>query len=117
MMKSTRQLFASLSAAGCLLTVACGSPKRDEPEKPAFVPATATIARGEQIFKKQCDYCHPGGGAGLGPALNNKPVPGFAIRVQIKHGFGAMPAFDSTKIAPEDVRAIADYLLALRRSD
>ena len=116
-MKLERQLLASLSLGCCLIAVACGSPKRDEPEKPAFVPANTTIARGEQIFKKQCDYCHPGGGAGLGPALNNKPVPGFAIRVQIKHGFGAMPAFDSTQIAAADVRAIADYLLALRRSD
>jgi mono/diheme cytochrome c family protein len=116
-MKSKRQLLASLVAGFGLFSVACGSPKRDEPERAAFVPATAEIARGEQVFKKQCDYCHPGGGAGLGPSLNNKPAPGFAIRVQIRHGFGAMPAFDSTRIAPADVRAISEYLLALRRSD
>ena len=103
--------------SSCLVILACGSPKRDEPDKPAFVPATATIARGERVFKQQCDYCHPGGGAGLGPALNNKPAPAFAIRFQIRHGLGAMPAFDSTTIANADVRAIADYLLALRRSD
>ena len=101
----------------CMVSAACGSPKRDEPEKPAFVPATTTVARGEQVFKKQCDYCHPGGGAGLGPALNNKPAPAFAIRYQIRHGLGAMPAFDSATISDADVRAIADYLLALRRSD
>jgi mono/diheme cytochrome c family protein len=101
----------------CVVAFGCGSAKRDEPDKPAFVPATATVARGELVFKKQCDYCHPGGGAGLGPALNNKPAPAFAIRFQIRHGLGAMPAFDSTQIAAADVRAIADYLLALRRSD
>jgi mono/diheme cytochrome c family protein len=116
-MKPERQLLGSLSLGCCLVAVACGSPKRDEPEKPAFVPANTTIARGEQVFKRQCDYCHPGGGAGLGPALNNKPAPAFAIRYQIRHGLGAMPAFDSTRIAEADVRAIADYLLALRRSD
>ncbi|MFL5636295.1 MAG: c-type cytochrome [Gemmatimonadaceae bacterium] len=114
-MTSLRNVILMVLAPGCL--VACGSAKRDEPEKPAFVPANATIARGEQVFKKQCDYCHPGGGAGLGPPLNNKPAPAFAIRFQIRHGLGAMPSFDSTKIREADVRAIAEYLLALRRSD
>src|SRR5688500_8558970 len=116
-MSSQRQLLAPPIVGCCLIFLACGSPKRDEPDKHAFVPANTTIARAEQVFKKQCDYCHPGGGAGLGPALNNRPAPAFAIRFQIRHGLGAMPAFDSTKIAGSDVRAIADYLLALRRSD
>ena len=116
-MSSRRQLLARTIPGLGLMILACGSPKRDEPDRPAFVPATTTIARGEEVFKKQCDYCHPGGGAGLGPALNNKPAPAFAIRFQIRHGLGAMPAFDSTTIPAADVQAIADYLLALRRSD
>jgi mono/diheme cytochrome c family protein len=116
-MKAHRELLAVPIVGSCLAILACGSPKRDEPDKPVFVPATTTIARGEQVFKKQCDYCHPGGGAGLGPALNNKPAPAFAIRFQIRHGLGAMPAFDSTAISHADVRAIAEYLIALRRSD
>ncbi len=116
-MRAQLQPLARAIPLFCLVILACGSPKRDEPDKPAFVPATTTIARGEQVFKKQCDYCHPGGGAGLGPALNNKPAPAFAIRFQIRHGLGAMPAFDSTTIPAADVRAIADYLLALRRSE
>lgn len=116
-MRQLPQPLALRFVGFCVVVVACGSPKRDEPDRPAFVPATTTIARGEQVFKKQCDYCHPGGGAGLGPALNNKPAPAFAIRFQIRHGLGAMPAFDSTTIPSSDVRAIADYLLALRRSD
>ena len=116
-MRSQRKSLSRIIPGCCLVLLACGSPKRDEPDKPAFVPATPAIALGEQVFKKQCDYCHPGGGAGLGPALNNKPAPAFAIRFQIRHGLGAMPAFDSTQIAESDVRAIADYLLALRRSD
>lgn len=116
-MRSQRQPLSRVIPGWCLVVLACGSSKRDEPDKPAFVPATPTIALGEQVFKKQCDYCHPGGGAGLGPALNNKPAPAFAIRFQIRHGLGAMPAFDSTTIAESDVRAIAEYLLALRRSD
>ena len=116
-MSSPRQSLARTIPGCCLVILACGSPKRDEPDRPAFVPGTTTVARGEQVFKKQCDYCHPGGGAGLGPALNNKPAPAFAIRFQVRHGLGAMPAFDSTTISEADVRAIGEYLLALRRSD
>lgn len=116
-MRSLRLQIARTIPGCCVVILACGSPKRDEPDKAPFVPATQTIALGEQVFKKQCDYCHPGGGAGLGPALNNKPAPAFAIRFQIRHGLGAMPAFDSTTLAESEVRAIADYLLALRRSD
>ena len=96
---------------------ACGTAKRDEPEKPAFVARDSTIAQGERVFKKQCDYCHPGGGGGMGPPLNNKPAPAFAIRFQVRHGLGAMPAFDSTLISEGELRAVADYLKALRRSD
>jgi mono/diheme cytochrome c family protein len=116
-MRSGRGIDRAMILAGCLSAIACGSAKRDEPEKPAFVPATPAIARGEQIFNQQCSYCHPGGAAGLGPALNNKPAPAFAIRFQARHGLGAMPAFDSTEISGPDLRAVADYLLALRRSD
>lgn len=116
-MRSEWNLRPALLLAGCLFGVACGSAKRDEPEKPPFVAATPVIARGEQVFNQQCSYCHPGGGAGLGPALNNKPAPAFAIRFQVRHGLGAMPAFDSTTIPESDLRAVADYLLALRRSD
>jgi mono/diheme cytochrome c family protein len=100
-----------------VMFVGCGSANRSEPEKPAFVARDSTVARGERVFNQQCDYCHPGGGGGLGPPLNNKPAPAFAIRFQIRHGLGAMPAFDSTKIAEKDVRAVAEYLKALRRSD
>ena len=99
------------------LVSGCGSAEREEPVRSAFVPTDSTVARGEQVFKKSCDYCHPGGAAGLGPSLNNKPAPAFAIRFQVRHGLGAMPAFDSTQISENDLRAIADYLLALRRHD
>jgi mono/diheme cytochrome c family protein len=109
---------AILSAViAALLCAACGSAERGEPEKPAFVPKTASIAEGERIFNAQCSYCHPGGAAGLGPSLNNKPAPAFAIRFQIRHGLGAMPAFDSTQISDSQLHAVADYLKALRRSD
>lgn len=95
---------------------ACGSSRRDDPVKGEFKPATAQIARGEQMYKRHCDYCHPSGASGLGPELNNKPLPGFAMRFQIRHGLGAMPAFPADSISDEDRDAIVEYLKALRKS-
>jgi mono/diheme cytochrome c family protein len=101
----------------CLLVAACGTARRDEPEKSEFKPANAQIALGEKIFKQQCDFCHPGGASGFGPALNNKPLPGFAMKFQIRHGLGGMPAFDSTLVSDQERDAIIEYLKALRDQD
>lgn len=82
-----------------------------------FRPANERIARGERVFKLHCDHCHPAGASGLGPALNNKPLPGFAMRFQIRHGLGAMPSFPADSISDEDRDAVVEYLQALRKSD
>ncbi|WDT80226.1 MAG: cytochrome c [Candidatus Manganitrophus sp.] len=63
-----------------------------------FTASSSTVTRGETIFMHACNQCHPKGEAGLGPALNNKPLPAFMIRFQVRHGLGAMPAF-SKKIS------------------
>ncbi len=43
--------------------------------------------------------CHPGGEAGLGPALNWNPAPGFIKKFQVRHGLGVMPSFKSNEIS------------------
>lgn len=60
-----------------------------------------------------CYKCHPSGEAGLGPGLLNKP--GFAIRMQVRHGFGAMPAFKKNRINKEDMDALIAYIKAQKR--
>lgn len=54
------------------------------------------------------------GGAGLGPAINNKPLPGWLIRFQVRHGFGAMPAFSEKEISDGELNDVVAYLKALR---
>lgn len=98
-------------------TMACGSSRRDEPVQAEFKPTTAQIAKGEQLYKLHCDHCHPSGASGLGPELNNKPLPGFAMKIQIRHGLGAMPSFPADSISDADRDAIVEYLKALRKSD
>jgi len=106
----------AVAALACLSAlIGCGSARRGEPVAPPLV-LTAEEARGERIFMRECHVCHPGGEGGLGPAINNKPLPGFLIRFQVRRGLGAMPAFPDEKIPPGELDAIVDYLKALRRS-
>src|SRR5690606_40530596 len=84
---------ASIFVAGCLLAacllIGCGSARRGAPFEAAFEPADTTLLAGRHVFMRYCNGCHPGGEGGLGPALNNKPLPGWMIRFQVRHGLGA----------------------------
>lgn len=64
-----------------------------------------------------CNGCHPGGEAGLGPALNNKLLPGFLIKFQVRNGLGVMPSFSQDVISPEELDDLVSYLVALRHHD
>ncbi len=57
---------------------------------------TEADTRGEQVFLSNCNGCHPGGGAGIGPARNNRPIPESLVRSQVRNGRGIMPAFPGT---------------------
>jgi mono/diheme cytochrome c family protein len=107
--------IATSVALACAAAIACGSARRSEPimGRP-FVAATDDVRRGERVFMANCHQCHPGGEAGLGPALNNKPLPGFMIALQTRAGLGAMPAFTTADISVDDLSALIAYLKARR---
>jgi mono/diheme cytochrome c family protein len=95
----------------CLvLGVGCGSGRRDEPLVGPLPQLTAEQARGEQMYFKHCHSCHPGGDAGLGPAITNKPVPLAAISLQVRKGLGAMPSFSDSELGEADLDAILAYI-------
>lgn len=98
-----------LSAAGC-------SGRRSEPLRGELDVSDAQVARGQKVYMDRCDKCHPGGDAGLGPAINNKPLPGFLVEFQTRHGLGAMPAFTEEEVTAPDLDAVTAYLKALRRN-
>ncbi len=93
---------------------ACGSARRGPPFTEPMEMTDASRHRGEQVFFHHCHPCHPGGEAGLGPALNNKPLPVFMIRMQVRRGFGAMPSFSKGHISDEQLDDLVEYLKALR---
>jgi mono/diheme cytochrome c family protein len=104
-------------AAAALLIAAmfgCGAEHRGEPHGPPVVPDTMAEARGARLYSRYCYQCHPGGEAGIGPALNNKPLPEFAIRTQIRNGVGAMPAFGDDLLRDDQVAANAKYVQEMR---
>lgn len=69
---------------------------------------------GEKVFMKNCQYCHPQGEAGLGPAIHW--APSFAKRFQIRHGAGAMPAFTEEHISDGELNKLIDYLKAVKKN-
>lgn len=113
--KPTRFYFFPILAALLMLT-GCGSARRGEPVAPPLSASSSTVARGETIFMHACHQCHPKGEAGLGPALNNKPLPAFMIRFQVRHGLGAMPAFSEKDLSDRDLDRVIAYLKALRKN-
>jgi mono/diheme cytochrome c family protein len=102
--------------AASLLTMACRSPRRGEPFTQSTQPLTAEAGRGSLVFAEHCHECHPGGEGGLGPALNDKPLPRFLLRMQIRRGLGSMPAFGPNRISPEELTDLVEYIVALRRA-
>ena len=104
---------------GCIIVLltSCGPARRSEPLKGAARIDDPQTARGRTVFMNSCNRCHPGGEAGLGPAINDKPLPEFLMKTQIRAGLGAMPAFPKSELSDADVDAVIAYLKAIRRAD
>lgn len=109
------RLLAGGAAVLLLATLAaCGSARRGEPLVGPMPMAEPRLANGQIAFMANCHQCHPKGEAGLGPAINNKPLPGFLMKLQVREGFGAMPAFSPAEISESELDDIVVYLQALR---
>jgi mono/diheme cytochrome c family protein len=102
--------------ASILAQAGCGSSRREAPLAGPVDVSDPQVKLGQQVFSYHCYQCHPGGRAGVGPALNNKPLPQAAIRTQVRAGVGAMPGFNEQIISDEQLRALGQYVAALRRA-
>jgi mono/diheme cytochrome c family protein len=68
----------------------------------------AHVASGQVLYMQYCYKCHPSGEAGLGPEVVHKP--GFARRMQVRHGLGVMPSFKKGEIGKQELKDIMAYL-------
>jgi mono/diheme cytochrome c family protein len=105
---------ASLLAGVVLLGVGCMSQRRGEPIAGEFIPSSTEERSGRELFMRSCHQCHPGGMAGLGPAINNKPLPQWLVKTQVRQGLGAMPSFDEEELSDAELEALVEYVSALR---
>ena len=103
---------AALAGAG----LGCGSARKSEIPESQF-QSDSQLAQGRVVFMHNCNQCHVLGGPGLGPALNDKPLPAFAIKTQVRKGAGAMPAFSKDDITDEQLDAAVKYLEVLRNQE
>lgn len=102
-----------MRTAGVVLAVglaACGSARRSEPLLAEPTELSGKLREGEIAFMHYCHACHPHGAAGLGPSLNEKPLPQKVVAFQVRQGLGEMPAFSERVISEEALDAITDYL-------
>src|SRR5262245_17898636 len=98
--------FVAAVVAG---TLGCHTERQSEPLT-AQRALDAEELRGQRVFMRECNGCHPQGAGGLGPALNNKPVPAVAIKIQVRQGFGAMPSFSENEINPQELDALVAFM-------
>jgi mono/diheme cytochrome c family protein len=98
-----------------LLLVACSSRKSEPVKQKIFQADSEEVLKGEKVFMQYCHKCHPGGEAGLGPAINSNPAPQFVKRFQVRHGLGVMPSFKENEISKTDLQNISRYLKAWKK--
>jgi mono/diheme cytochrome c family protein len=99
-------------------SVGCHSVRRGEPIVGPLSSNDRDVQHGKIVFARRCDSCHPGGEGGLGPGLNDKPLPVFAMKLQVRTGvvgFGVMPSFDKHQIPSEDLDDLMKYIKAVRK--
>jgi mono/diheme cytochrome c family protein len=112
-MKTTTLLLSGALLVAPLFT-GCGSERRDEPLTDPLTTDDPRVALGHRVFSQHCNQCHPGGAAGLAPAINNKPLPVNLIKTQVRKGLGLMPAFSEREISEEELDGVVRYLKGLR---
>jgi mono/diheme cytochrome c family protein len=106
--------YVSISALILVVAVAACSARRGEPLYGPLRITSAAVENGQQVFMRECHQCHPGGEAGLGPSINDKPLPGFLMKLQVRRGIGAMPAFSQEEITPQELDNLVQFLKELR---
>jgi mono/diheme cytochrome c family protein len=97
-----------------LVLAGCHPVRRAEPIVGPMVLNDPSLERGRLLFDRHCYKCHTEGEGGMGPILNDKPLPRFLMRLQTRVGLGAMPAFDKRQISDEELDDVLNYIVALR---
>jgi len=116
--KLTRHISFLCLGASALILVGCHSVRRGEPIVGPLSSNDPAVQHGKVVFAHRCNSCHPGGEGGLGPGLNDKPLPVLAMKLQVRTGivgFHVMPSFDHHQIPSDDLDDLMKYLKTIRK--
>lgn len=116
-MSLRRKALMPAAMIALFLASGCGAARKVPPVASPVELSSEKLVRGQHEFIEYCHQCHPHGESGLGPAINDKPLPEFLMKFQVRHGLGAMPAFPERVISDEELDAIVEYLKALRANE
>jgi len=106
--------FSSLGIAA-FTAVGCSTQReRSATISTADLRVDPRLAEGQRVFMAQCNQCHVGGAGGLGPSLNDKCIPSFLIKFQVRHAPGTMPKFSRGIISDAQLDDVIIYLKFLR---
>jgi mono/diheme cytochrome c family protein len=99
----------------------CGTAKRGEPISGPLNLQSEQLERGQLVYMQHCQKCHPGGEAGVGPPINNVPLPNGLIKFRVRSkafllGLGRMPSFKEDEISDPDLDALVRYIKAVKRN-
>ena len=118
-MKGWRALFGARAAAAALIglgigagsiAVGCSAARRANTIPSQTLQRNPRLAEGQRVFMQHCNQCHVGGAAGLAPAINDKLLPGWLVKFQVRHGLGAMPAFGPKHISDSQLDDLVWYV-------
>lgn len=104
----------AVALAGCQ-TASTASPTPTKAPPAATQAPAGGAASGQAVFQKNCEPCHPGGEAGVGPSLKASTKSVDEIKTQVRQGKGQMPAFDRQTISDAELEALATYVKSLQR--
>lgn len=79
-------------------------------------PVATGLTRGQAIFRRNCNSCHPGGGRGAGPTLQTiaSTWSDDEIKGVVRNGKTRMPGFGAGVINDEELADLVAYVRTLK---
>ena len=93
-------IVMALVVVGALAGAAWAAPQ--QPAEPGFA-----WKDGAEVYTKVCALCHE---TNTGPAIRGRGLDPMYIRLIIRNGYRAMPAFRASEIDDELLEKLAEYI-------